>query len=95
MGPEADDDEGKKKQAMDMNQAGPGAPALTGGAAPAQGMLNTSGSGSGSGGSSAKAGMTLANQGTGLGDLLTHGERGGGFGNTGLGGETHVSSITS
>jgi hypothetical protein len=72
-----------------MNTAGPGAPALTGGAVPAQSMLG----GSGSGGNSAKTGPTLANQGTGLGDLLTHGE-GNGFGNTGLGGDTHVSLMT-
>jgi hypothetical protein len=87
LGPEADADEDvHKKQVVNMNQAGPGAPALTAGAVPAQSMLGT-------GGTSSKTGPTMANQGAGLGDLLTHGE-GTGLTGTGLGGNTHVSLTT-
>lgn len=77
LGPEADDETAKKKQqAMNMNEAGPGAPALTGGAVPAQSMLSTRGDGT-----KEKTGPTMANQGTGLGDLLTHSEGTGSTGN--------------
>ncbi|KAJ9107730.1 hypothetical protein QFC21_001190 [Naganishia friedmannii] len=64
LGPEADDDGDKPKN---MNQAGPGAPALVGGAAPAQTMITPTSAPATSGGT------TFATQGAGLGDLLTHG----------------------
>ncbi|KAJ9108594.1 hypothetical protein QFC19_002310 [Naganishia cerealis] len=59
LGPEVDVEEDRKKP-MNINQAGPGAPALTGGAVPAQNMMGST------------SGPTLATQGAGLGDLLTH-----------------------
>ncbi|KAJ9115885.1 hypothetical protein QFC22_005028 [Naganishia vaughanmartiniae] len=62
LGPEADDDEKPKN----MNQAGPGVPSLTGGAVPPQSMISPSTA-------PETAGTTLATQGAGLGDLLTHG----------------------
>lgn len=50
-----------------MNQAGPGVPALTAGAVPAQTMITPPSAPDTAGKT------TLATQGAGLGDLLTHG----------------------
>lgn len=66
LGPAADSDH-VEKQPTNMNQAGPGVPALTGGAVPAQSMMGTTST-------PAPSGPTLATQGAGLGDLLTHGD---------------------
>lgn len=62
LGPEADEDKPKN-----MNQAGQGVPALTGGAVPAQSMITPTSAPDTTGKT------TLATQGAGLGDLLTHG----------------------
>jgi hypothetical protein len=64
LGPEDDDE----KHTANMNQAGgAGASALVGGATTAPGMLGTTGR------APTHTGPTLATQGAGLGDLLTHG----------------------
>lgn len=62
LGPEADEDKPKN-----LNQAGQGVPALTGGAVPAQSMITPTSAPDTTGKT------TLATQGAGLGDLLTHG----------------------
>lgn len=94
LGPEVEDEaaaaKARSQGATDMNQAAPGgANSLAGGATTAPGMLASTGR---SATAQTHSGPTMANQGTGLGDLLTHGE-GSGLTGTGLGGNTHVSLI--
>ncbi|GHJ90260.1 hypothetical protein NliqN6_6662 [Naganishia liquefaciens] len=77
LGPEADDEAAAAKSrsqgVTNMNQAVPGgANSLTGGAITAPGMLASSGRTATA--TSVPSGPTMANQGTGLGDLLTHDE---------------------